>query len=63
MRRFDVKNEDKEPSHANKRGGEIGSGNTIQKEAFDGMSKALNVLKVKFDCGEGNKGGRFSESL
>ena len=27
------------------------------------MSEALNALQVKFDCGEGNEGGKFSECL
>ena len=54
MGRFDVKNEEKVPSDANKRGKVFGSGNTVQREAFDGTSKALNTLQVKFDCREGN---------
>ena len=61
--RFDVKNEEKTPSDANKRGKGFGSRNIIWREAFAGMSEALNALKVKFDCGEGNEGGRFSECL
>ena len=63
MGRFDVKNEEKAPSDANKRGKIFDSGNTVRREAFSGMSEALNALQVKFDCGEGNKGGLFSECL
>ena len=57
---FDVKNEEKAPMDANKRGKGFGRGNTAQREAFGGTSEALNALQVKFDCGEGNEGGRFS---
>ena len=28
-----------------------------------GTSEALNTLHAKFNCGEGNEGGRFSECL
>ena len=41
----------------------FGSGNTVQREAFAGTSEALNALKVKFDCREGNEGRIFSEFL
>ena len=63
MGRFDVKNGEKAPSDANKRGKVFGSGNTIRREAFDGTSEALTALQVKFDCGEGSKGGLFLECL
>ena len=63
MGRFDVKNKDKAPSDANKRGKIFGSGITVWREAFAGTSKALNALQVKFNCGEVNGGGRFSEYL
>ena len=63
MGRFDVKNKEKAPLDANKRGKGFGIGNTIWREAFAGTSEALNMLQVKFDCGEGNEGGRFSEYL
>ena len=45
---------------ANKRGKVFGSGNTIQREALAGTIEALKALQVRFDCGEGNEGGRFS---
>ena len=57
MGSFDVKNEDKDPSDANKRGKGFGSGNTVRREYFAGTSEALNALQVKFYCGEGNEGG------
>ena len=57
MGRFDVKNEKKAPLDANKIGKLFGSGNTAWREDFNGTSKALNVLQVKFNCGEGNEGG------
>ena len=60
---FDVKNEEKAPSDANKSGKVFGGGNNVSREAFAGTSKALNALQVKFDCGEGNEGGRFLECL
>ena len=60
MGKFDVYNKEKAPLDANKRGKLFGSGNTAWREAFAGMSEALNVLQAKFDCGEGNEGGRFS---
>ena len=63
MGRFDVKNEDKDPLDANKIGKGFNSGNTVWREAFAGTSKALNALQVKFNCGEGNEGGRFSECI
>ena len=59
MGKFDVKNE----SGANKKGRGFGSGNTVRREAFVGISEALNALQVKFGCVEGNEGGRFSECL
>ena len=51
MGRFDVKNEEKAPSDANKRGKGFGGGNNFWREAFCGTSEALNALQVKFDCG------------
>ena len=59
MGRFDVKNEDKAPSDANKRGKVFGSGNTIWREDFDGTSEALNMLQVKFDYREVTRGNVF----
>ena len=59
MGRFDINNEEKAPSESNKRGKVFGSWNTVQREAFAGISEALNVLQVKFDCREGNKGDDF----
>ena len=58
-----MKNKDKAPLDTNKRIKGFGSGNTVQREDFSGTSKALNTLQVKFDCGEGNKRGRFLECL
>ena len=54
MGRFDVKNEEKAPSDANKRGKGFVGGNNVWREDFSGTSEALNALQVKFDCGEGN---------
>ena len=58
-----MKNEEKAPSDTNKRGKVSGSGNIVWRESFAGTSEVLNMLQVKFDCGEGNEGGRFSECL
>ena len=63
MGRFDVKNEEKAPSDANKRGKGFGGGNNVWREAFGEASEAMNALQFKFDCGEGNKGGRLLECL
>ena len=63
MGRFNVKNGEKAPLDANKRGKGFGSGDTLWRERFEGTSEALNALQVKLDCREGNKGGRFSEFL
>ena len=54
-----MKNEDKAPSDANKRGKVFGSGNTIWREDFDGTSEALNMLQVKFDYREVTRGNVF----
>ena len=54
MGRFNVKTEEKAPSGANKRGKGFGGGNNVRREGFNGTSKALNTLQVKFYCGEGN---------
>ena len=58
-----MKSEEKTPPDANKRGKGFGGGNNVWRESFAGTSKVLNLLQVKFDCGEGNKGGRFSECI
>ena len=63
MGRFNVKNKEKATSDANKRGKRFGSRNTSWREDFAGTGEALNVLQVKFDCREGNEGGRFSGCL
>ena len=63
MGRFDVKSEEKTPVDKNKRGKEFGGGNNVQREAFSGTSEVLNALQVKFDCREGNEGGRFLECI
>ena len=63
MGRSDVKNEEKAPSDANKRGKGLGGGHNAWREAFPGTSEALNALQVKFDCGEGKEGGRFSDCI
>ena len=63
MGTFDVKNEKKAPTDANKRGKGFGGGNTVRRETFAGTSEALNALQVEFNCGEGNEGGQFSECL
>ena len=57
------KNEEKAPLDANKKGKGFGSRNNVRREDFAGTSKALNALQVKFNCGEGNEGGRFLECL
>ena len=51
MLRFDVKNQEKVTSYANKKGRVLGSRNTVRREAFDVTSKAFNAPQVKFDCG------------
>ena len=51
MGNFDVRNEEKAPSDANKRGKGFVGGNNVRREAFAGTSEALNKLRVKFDCG------------
>ena len=58
-----MKNEEKALLDANKREKGLGSRNTIRREAVSRKSEALNALQVKFDCGEDNKGGRFSGFL
>ena len=58
-----MKNEEKAPSDANKRGEVFGSRNTVQREASAGTIKALNALHSKFNCGEGNEGRLFLECL
>ena len=55
-----MKSEEKTPLDTNKRGKGFGGGNNVRREAFTGTSEALNALQVKFGCGEGNGGGRFS---
>ena len=57
MGRFGVKNEEKAPSDANKKGKGFDGGNNVRREAFAGTSEAMNVLQVKFYCGEWNEGG------
>ena len=61
MGRFNVKNQEKTLLDANKRGKAFGSGNTVRREALAGTIKALRVIQVKFDRGEGNEGGLFLE--
>ena len=51
MGKFDVKNKEKTPSDANKRGKVFSFRNNVQREALSGTSEALNALQVKFDCG------------
>ena len=63
MGKFDVNNEDKAPSDANKKRRGLGIRNTVWRGGFAGTSESINSLQVKFDCGEGNKGGRFLECL
>ena len=58
-----MKNEEKMPSDANKKGRGFGSGNTVWRSNFAGTSEALNAIQVKFNYGEGNEGGPFSECL
>ena len=48
---------------ANKRGKGFGGGNNVQREAFSGTSEAMNALQVKFNCGEGDEGGRLLECI
>ena len=54
-----MKNEEKMPSDANKKGRGLGSGNTVWREAFADMSETIKAMQVKFDCGEGNGGDGF----
>ena len=58
-----MKSKEKTPSDANKRGKGFGGRNNIRREAFAGTREALNTLQVKFDCGEGNEGGRLTECI
>ena len=58
-----MKNDEKAPLEAKKKGRGFGSRNTIRREAFAGTSEALNMLQVKFDIREGNEERRFSEQL
>ena len=58
-----MKNKEKAPLDANKRVKGFGSRNTARREAFAGSSEAFNTLQVKFDCGEVNERGQFSECL
>ena len=44
MGRFDVKNKEKAPLDANKRGNVFGSWNSVWREDFAGISEALNAL-------------------
>ena len=52
-----MKNEEKAPLDANKRGKGFSRGNTVRRKYFYGTSEALNALQFKVDCGEGNEGG------
>ena len=63
MGRFNVKNEEKAPSDANKKGKGFGGWNNVRREYFSGTSKAMKALQVKFNCREGNEGGQFVECL
>ena len=63
MGRFDLNNEEKAPSDANKRVKGFLSGNTVQREAFFGTSEGMKAQQVKFDCREGKEGGQFTEFL
>ena len=63
MGRFDVKNEEKAPSDANKRGKRFGGRKNVWREDFAVRSEALSALQVKLDCGEGNAGRRFLECI
>ena len=54
MGRFNVKNKEKAPSDANKRGKMFGGGKNVWREDFSGTSEALNAPQVKFDCMERN---------
>ena len=63
MGRSDVKSKEKAPSDANKRRKIFSGGNNVRREGFSGTSEALNELQVKFDCGEGNEGGRLLECI
>ena len=58
-----MNNEDKAPSDANKKRRGLGIRNTVWRGGFAGTSESINSLQVKFDCGEGNEGGRFLECL
>ena len=58
-----MKSKEKAPSDTKNRGNRFGGGNNFRREAFAGTSEALNALQFKFDCGEGNEGGRFLECI
>ena len=56
-----MKTAEKAPSDANRKGRGFIISNIVWREAFVGTSEALNTLQVKFDCGEWNEWGQFSE--
>ena len=61
MGKSDVNTEDKAPSGAYIKGRGFIRRNMVWREAFVGTSEALNTVQVKFDCGEWNEWGQFSE--
>ena len=54
-----MKNEEKAPLGAKRKGRELASRNTVQREDISGTSESFNALQVKFDFREGKKEGRF----
>ena len=63
MGEFEVKTEEKGPAGANRKGRRFASGHDVRREEFVGTIEALNMLQVKFDCGNRTEGGWFLECL
>ena len=63
MRKSEVKIKEKVTAEGSRKGRGYASRHTVRRRSFVGTSEALNTLHVKFNCGEGKEGGRFSEFL
>ena len=63
MGKSEVKIKEKVTAEGSRKGRGYTSRHTVRRRSFVGTSEALNTLHVKFNCGEGNEGGRFSECL
>ena len=63
MGKLEVKNKERAPQGENRKGRGFTSGHAVRREAFTRTIKALSMLQVKFNCGEGNEEGRFLECM